>query len=198
MAFPNIVVQNVKTLKASRRQSIIEAIWPPPPTPPENRSSDEYGGAGRGRAGLGAPRHAHLLSITPHHLRTSVLSKGSKTGDPSAAYVELWCRSFDYGLVTIKDEDECAFAAGYCGNRAHRTWSAHMTKLVELGVILSRKEGNREFGQVLILNPLAVAAAWQASGKLPDGWWTSFAARAGDIGASIPRPLKLPKDLKRM
>ena len=50
--------------------------------------------------------------------------------------------------------------------------------------------------QVLILNPLAVAASWHAGGKLPDGWWTSF--DAGDIGASIPKPLKLPKDLKRM
>jgi hypothetical protein len=71
-------------------------------------------------------------------------------------------------------------------------------KLVELGLILARKEGNRDFGQVLFLNPLAVATGWQDNPMLPDGWWTAFATRAGDIGASIPKPLKLPKDLKRM
>lgn len=168
-----------------KRDELRERLWP---------DSEKWTWCRKDEKGfITIPR---LLPWVTHALK--YLAKGSKTGDPSSAYLELWCRSFDYGLVTIKDEEECAFAAGYSGNRAHRTWSAHMTKLVDLGVILARKEGIREFGQVLLLNPLAVAAGWHANGKLPEGWWTSFAARAGDIGASIPKPLKLPKDLKRM
>jgi hypothetical protein len=124
--------------------------------------------------------------------------QGNKTGDPSPAYWDLWCRSFDYGIVTIKNEEECAFAAGYSGNRAFRTWSAHMMKLVELGFILACRDGNREFGQVLLLNPLAVVVAMNDQGNLPDGWWASFFGRASDISTTLPKALKLPKGTKRL
>src|SRR5690242_4781551 len=47
-----------------------------------------------------------------------------KAGDPSYVYLELWCRDFGQSIISISDEQECAFAAGYKSNRALRTWRA--------------------------------------------------------------------------
>jgi hypothetical protein len=113
---------------------------------------------------------------------------GGRAGDPSSVYLELWCKDWGQGIVSIQDEQECAFAAGYSGNRAVRTWRERMFKLVELGFIKSQQEGNREFGQVLLLNPITVCAKLRADGKVPDEWWTSFVRRAGEIKAAIPKP----------
>jgi hypothetical protein len=126
------------------------------------------------------------------------LAAGSKTGDPSPVYVELWARSYDEGLVTIKDEEECAFAAGYASRRGLRTWSSHMVKLVDLGFILTNREGLREFGQVLLLNPLAVAVRLHQEKRVPDGWWTSFFRRAKEIGTDLPPALVLPDGIRKM
>jgi hypothetical protein len=113
---------------------------------------------------------------------------GGRAGDPSSVYLELWCKDWGQGIISIQDEQECAFAAGYSGNRAVRTWKERMFKLVELGFIKSQQEGNREFGQVLLLNPITVCAKLRAEGKVADEWWTSFVRRAGEIKAAIPKP----------
>jgi hypothetical protein len=126
------------------------------------------------------------------------LAMGTKTGDPSPAYVDLWARSFDGGFVEIKDEKECAFASGYATTRALRTWTEHMMTLVDSGFILVCRRGLREFGYVLLLNPLAVAARLQKEGRTPEGWWSSFLQRAQEISATVPGPLDLPKGLKKM
>jgi len=120
-----------------------------------------------------------------------ILTNGEKTGDPGPAYLELWCRDFGQGIISIADEQECAYASGYSSTRALRTWRGHMLKLVELGFIKTKAEGIREFGQVLLLNPLAHCARLWKEGKVPDEWWTSFSRRASDIGAQIPPPLDL-------
>jgi hypothetical protein len=170
---------------AEKREELRDAIWPHAPDWTWSRkTSDGY---------ATIPR---LLPWILHLLKH--LAAGSKTGDPSPAYLELWARSFDEGLVTIKDEDECAFAAGYTSNRAARTWSDHMAKLVNLGFILANQDGLHEYGQVLLLHPIAVAAQCHKEGKTPDGWWTSFVRRANDIGAEIPPPLVLPSGVKRV
>jgi hypothetical protein len=118
-----------------------------------------------------------------------MLNNGGKKGEPSSAYLELWCRDFGQGLVTISDEQECAYASGYASTRALRTWRDHMFKLVEIGFIKTLKEGNREYGQVLLLNPLAVCAKLKQDRKAPEEWWTAFMRRATDIGAKIPPPI---------
>ena len=92
------------------------------------------------------------------------------------------------GLIEISDEQESrAFASGYASTRAVRTWREHMQKLVEMGFILAQPTGNREYGHVLLLNPLAVCHRLKIEGKLPEGWWAAFAARAAEIDAVIPR-----------
>jgi hypothetical protein len=117
----------------------------------------------------------------------------AKCGDPSTSYVELWCRDFGQGLIRITEPDQCAFAAGYDGPRGVRSWEENMQMLVDLGFILAKREGMREYGQVLLLNPLGVCARLHQEGRVSEEWWTSFSARAADIGAMIPEPLILPK-----
>lgn len=168
-----------------KRSELREAIWPGSLKWAWDRhASDGF---------ITIPR---LLPWILHLLKH--LASGSKTGDPSPAYVELWSRSFDGGLVTIKDEEECAFAAGYASNRAYRTWKDHILTLVDLGFILTSRDGLREFGQVLLLNPLAVAVQLNDEKKTPDGWWPSFFRRANEIGADLPGPLVLPAGVRRM
>jgi hypothetical protein len=95
------------------------------------------------------------------------------------------------GIISITDEAQCAYASGYSSSRALRTWRAHMLRLVELGFVLCKQEGLREYAHVLLLDPLAVCARLRQEGRVPDEWWTAFEGRANDIGATIPPPLDL-------
>jgi hypothetical protein len=130
-----------------------------------------------------------LMPLVLHLIKH--LAGGEKTGDPSPVYLELWCRDFGQGLVSITDEQECAYGSGYSSSRALRTWRGHVLRLAELGFVLVKAEGNREYGQVLLLNPLAVCSRLHAEGKTPNEWWTAFVRRASEIGAPIPPPLDL-------
>lgn len=62
-----------------------------------------------------------------------ILVDGDKCGDPSPAYLELWCRDFGQGIISIADEEKCAYASGYHSTWARRTWRGHMVRLAELG-----------------------------------------------------------------
>jgi hypothetical protein len=108
-------------------------------------------------------------------------------GDPSGVYVELWARAFDEGLVTINDESEHTYCAGYRGTRAVRTWRERILRLAELGFIEYKPNGNREVGHILLLNPLGVCSLLYKQGKVPEEWWSMFAKRVSEIGATIPK-----------
>jgi len=114
--------------------------------------------------------------------------------DPTSAFLELWCKDWGQGIISINDEQECAFASGYSGNRAVRTWKERMFKLVELGFIVVKQVGNREYGEVLLVNPVSVCARLHAQGRVPEAWWASFVKRAGEIKARIPKNPRLPGD----
>lgn len=161
-----------------KRQDLRDQLWP---------GSEEWVWGEEKEVGyVKAPRAMPLILGLIRHL-----SAGTKSGDPSAVYFDLWCRSMGQGLVTVSDEEDCAFSSGYTSTRAVRTWRGHMFQLVSLGFILAKADGNREFGQVLLLNPLAVCARLRAEGKVPEAWWTSFARRVSEVGAKIPPPLDL-------
>lgn len=108
-----------------------------------------------------------------------------KSGSPGYVYLELWCRAFDEGLITIKDELEHAYASGYTGTRALRTWRGHMLVLQELGFIRVKADGIREIGHVLLLNPILVCQELKTKGRVPEEWWTAFVQRANDIGVEL-------------
>jgi len=161
-----------------RRQQLREALWPGSASwiwDPESS--------------IGYTVVPRVLPLVLHLIK--ILSGGGKTGDPSPAYVDLWCRDYGQGLVTIMDEERAAYSAGYSSQRAHRTWKEHMRKLVELEFIKAKKDGIREFGQILLLNPLRVCETLYAAGKVPDEWWTAFMMRVTEIKAALPGPLPL-------
>ena len=109
-------------------------------------------------------------------------------GDAGRVYADLWFRAFDEGLVTVRDENEMAFAAGYSGPRAARTWRAHIDALVDLGFLRTKQLGNRDIGHILLLDPHAVAAKLNAAGRVSPEWWNAFITRTTEIGAEIPEP----------
>jgi len=112
-----------------------------------------------------------------------------KGKDPTGIYWELWCRDMGQGIIQINDEQECAYASGYASSRALRTWREHVQLLVDLHFLKVERNGNREVGYVLLLNPLKIARWYHERNKAPDGWWTSFANRARDIKADISQSL---------
>lgn len=129
------------------------------------------------------PRLLPLVAALAKHL-----AKGTD-GDPSSVYYELWSRATDEGIVQLKDEQECAYAAGYSGTRALRTWRERMGTLEDLGLIKSQAAGNRAYANALLINPLLAAARLRTdkTRKVPDEWWTAFQSRVDEVGAEIPR-----------
>lgn len=123
-----------------------------------------------------------LIMVLIRHL-------AGKGKDPTSIYWELWCRDMRQGLVQINDELECAFASGYVSSRALRTWREHVQLLVELNFLKTERNGNREVGYVLLMNPLAIARWYHDRNMDPPGWWAAFTQRAREIGAPIPLAL---------
>jgi hypothetical protein len=109
--------------------------------------------------------------------------------NPTGAYLELWCRDWGQGIISITDEQEHAYASGYRGQRGLRTWREHMQKLADLHFIRIVGKGSRAIAHVLLLNPLAVAHWYHTEGLTPPGWWAAFRDRAREIKATIPPPL---------
>lgn len=112
----------------------------------------------------------------------------SPKGDPASVYFDLWSRAFDEGIATITDEGAAAFASGYTGPRAIRTWRERVALLAEMGFIETAAAGNRQFAYVLIVNPLEVICTLRRESpeKVPDAFWNAFIARAQEVGASLP------------
>jgi len=111
----------------------------------------------------------------------------AQKGDPGSVYCELWLRCYDEGFISISDQEDCAFASGYSGTRALRTWREHILTLAELGFIDVKPVGNKEIGHILLLNPLTVCAKLNANGRVTEEWWAAFVARATEVGAVIPK-----------
>src|SRR5258708_8762048 len=98
-------IDNMATAN-ERRQELRETLWPNS----EGRIWDRKKNDGF----ITTPR---LLPLVMHLIKILAVK-----GDPSVAYLEIWCRVFDEGLVSVNDENAFAYAAGYSGARAARTW----------------------------------------------------------------------------
>jgi hypothetical protein len=118
----------------------------------------------------------------------SLIRKLSGRLDPSMVYLELWARVFDEGIVSIMNEREFAFSAGYEGTRAERTMRERLLQLKELGFIRTHEDGNREFAHILLMNPLITCCQLRDAGRVEDAWWAAFNRRAGEVGADLPEP----------
>jgi len=118
-----------------------------------------------------APRTLPLL--------LSLLGEKDLSGsqDPTKVYVELLARHMDSGVIEMGHEAEHAFAAGYEGPRAVRTWQERMRILERLGFIRARRAANQDFKYVLLVHPTAVVQQLRATGKVSDDWWNTYRAR---------------------
>jgi hypothetical protein len=114
----------------------------------------------------------------------------SAKGDPSGVYLDLWARDFGEGIITVSNEEDFAYSSGYSGPRAARSWRERIEKLIQLGFIRTKEQGNRDVAHILLLDPYYVCAKLRADGKIPAdihaSWWSAFVARAQEIKAVIP------------
>lgn len=132
-----------------------------------------------------------LLPLIMGLIRILANSK-PKGGDPGMVYLELWSRTDSEAIIQKTDIEDAAYCAGYTGERALRTWSDHMDKLVAMGFVMVKPEGNRKYANILLINPLAVCARLRAENQVPEAWWALFERMADKMGATIPDPSVLP------
>ena len=119
----------------------------------------------------------------------SHLFEGKEEGNPTRVYFELWCRAYDVGFAEIRSEEEAAYASGYTGQRAVRTWRNHIAKLKRLGFIEIAPRGNLKNGFILLHDPFRVVARKMKMGLLPQFWIAAFHSRCLEVGTKLPPQL---------
>lgn len=103
----------------------------------------------------------------------------SQKKDPSSVYLELMSHQRGEGIIEIGHETDHAFAAGYEGSRAVRTWQERMKILEDNGFILTKKVGNR-LKFVAIVHPTTAVHRLRDNKKIPDNWWNAYIARKAE------------------
>jgi hypothetical protein len=159
-----------KNRQAIKRTDLRDRLWPGSETAFWNRTHNK-----------GFTTIPRLLPL----IMTLIRSLSGRL-DPSMVYLELWARVFDEGLVTISNEKDLAYSAGYTGTRAERTLRERLLKLDELGFIKTHDDGIREFAHILIVNPITTCITLHDQDKVDKAWWAAFVRRAGEIGAELP------------
>ena len=99
-----------KRVAKQRREQLRKDFWP----------DEDFWTASKEKGWFSATR---TLSLVLGLMDSKALS-GIRA--PSKVYVELLTRHFDSGIIEMKSEDEHAYAAGYTGNRAVRSWRERM------------------------------------------------------------------------
>lgn len=148
-----------------KREKLRKEYWPDEPAWQKTKESGFFQ----------APRYLPLL--------LSLLGSKEISGkqDPSRVYLELYSRHRDSGVVEMEDERQHAFAAGYEGTRASRTWQERMKILEEHGFIKVKAIGNQPYKYVLLVHPMAVIQRLHAAGKTNQQWWDTYRARLADL-----------------
>lgn len=110
------------------------------------------------------------------------VTKG-KSVPAGKAYLVLWCRVFDEGMVKIDVESVAAMEAGYSGERNVSTWREHLRVLKELGFIDYAEGPAGPCQYVLLLNPYHALQALKAKGWVQKLTYIAIFQRAQEIGA---------------
>ncbi len=123
------------------------------------------------------PRIITHVAVLSNHLAP----KGK--GNPGATYIDLWFRTDGDSFVRVVRPDEMAYASGFSGSRAERSWAERMSVLQDLGLIRIKAEGLQQIAFVLLVHPLrAVEALLETRGdKIPQMWKTYYEARVKDM-----------------
>ena len=103
----------------------------------------------------------------------------------SSAYLELWCRSFDEGFITLSKQAEIAFASGFGGQRGVSTWRQRMKSLQEMGFIDLKPGPAGPMSYALLWNPYLVIKTHKEQGTpgLREDLYNALMGRAYEIGA---------------
>jgi len=114
-----------------------------------------------------------------------IVDELSPKGRPaSQAYLSLWCRVHDECVVTVNNELEMAYEAGFGGERAVSTWKARMRTLQDNGFIDGKAGSKGEWNYVLLFNPYQTIKGHFQKGNVQLQSYTALLARAQEIGAS--------------
>ena len=126
----------------------------------------------------GMPLFMEMIADASKHVTSG------KSVPAGKAYLVLWCRVFDEGLVRIDSEAVAAAEAGYSGERNVSTWREHLRVLTELGFINTKPGPAGPFQYVLLLNPYQAAKRLHADRKIQELTFTTLIQRMGEIGAT--------------
>ncbi|MFZ3007682.1 MAG: hypothetical protein WA047_16060 [Phenylobacterium sp.] len=110
-----------------------------------------------------------------------LLSKGKPL---SATYLDLWCRTFNDSFVIANKPREMAFASGFSGERAERTWMARIRLLEGLGFIDVKSGPSGPISYILILNPYLVIKEHQSKGMVDPSSWHALMEKMIEIRAT--------------
>lgn len=97
--------------------------------------------------------------------------------DPTKVYLELWARHMGGGVIEMRHEGDHAYAAGYRGPRAIRSWQERMNVLEKNGVIKTKRIGNQMFKYVLLIHPTTVVETLRRAGHVDDAWLDTYRDR---------------------
>ncbi len=100
----------------------------------------------------------------------------SKKHDPSSVYLELLSRQRGEGVIEMGHETEHAFASGYVGSRAVRTWLERMKILEDNGFIRTLQVGNQRYKYVAIVHPTTAVQQLRNKKKVDENWWNAYLA----------------------
>lgn len=101
----------------------------------------------------------------------------SENKDPCKVYLELLSRHIDGGVVEMEHEADHAFASGYEGQRAVRTWQERMHLLDDLGFIRTVPIGNQQYKLVALVHPTVAIQQLYDKGKIKAHWWNAYCER---------------------
>jgi hypothetical protein len=148
-----------------KRQKLREEFWPDVPAWLKEEETGWFA----------APRYLPLL--------LSLLGSKELSGnkDATRVYLELYSRHRDSGIVEMEDERQHAYAAGYEGSRAVRTWQERMEILEKHGFINVKAIGNQPYKYVLLVHPKVVILTLHAAGKTNPQWWDTYRARLAEL-----------------
>lgn len=148
-----------------RRKQIRADNWP---------NEELWTGIKREKGWFGAPRTLPLILSL---LNSKAVSQSQEL---SSVYLELFSRQWPEGIVEMVNEAEHAFAAGYEGQRAVRTWRERMATLEKTGFIRFVGAGNQRYKYVALVHPTVAVQALKEAGKISASWWSAYTARKGE------------------
>jgi hypothetical protein len=99
---------------------------------------------------------------------------------PASTYIELLSHHFGGGLVELRSEAEHAFAAGFTGARAVRSWKERISSLEKMGFIKIHGLGAQKLKYVLLVHPVDVVQQLKNAGKISNEWWETYTTRQSE------------------